>query len=130
MALESQRQSEESRFAIEKLVAQIQRGALPAGLGTIHQSRNGCDIVSRKRRFDLNPEILHGYEFQLELLPERVVGSGLFRKSSRARGLEFAFTGIADIRADHETVDVLGVDALSESTSGMQEYPQHRHPDC
>jgi len=78
MSLQPQCQAEERRFAIEESVTQIQPGALPTGLGAIHQAWNGCDVVSRKRRFDFDPEILDRHEFQLKLLPESAVGSGLF----------------------------------------------------
>src|SRR6185437_6143567 len=77
VTFQAQRQSEESGFTIEELVAQIQRCALPARLSTIHQAWNGSDIVSRKRRFELYPEVLDRYDFQLELLPEGLVRSCL-----------------------------------------------------
>src|SRR5580700_2778802 len=130
MTLKRYRQAEGSRFMIEEPVAQIQRRALPAGLGAIHEARNGGNIKGRQRCSDLDPEILDGHEFQLKLLAESLVGPGLFRESSRRHSLEFTFAGTTDVGANHEAVDVLGVDAFGKPASRPQERPQHRRPDC
>ena len=84
--------------------------------------------MSRERRPDLDAEIPDRHELQLDLLADGLVCSGLLGEPSGGFGLEFALAEIADIGADHESIDVLGVDALSAAGAGLQQEAQHAYP--
>src|SRR4030081_3221952 len=76
--------------------------------------------MSRKGASHLDPEILGGHEFQLEFLADRLVITATFGKSSGRLALEFVFTDAAYIRTDHETKQMLGVDAFSMNPGRKQ----------
>ena len=68
--------------------------------------------MAGERRSDLDAEIPDRHVLQLDLLSHGLAAAAVLRKSSRGLALEFAFAEFADVGADHEAIDVLGVDAL------------------
>src|SRR4029077_482815 len=70
------------------------------------------DIVRSKGSPHLDPEIPDRHEFQFELLRDCPVASSRFGKSSGGLALEFVLTDAADIRADREAKQMLGIDFL------------------
>ncbi len=83
--------------------------------------------MGRKAGSQLHPNILDGYEFQFELLAGRPVSSAIPGKSSVGLALEFALADIADIRADHEAEQMLGIDAFRANTAWKQRGETHDH---
>jgi hypothetical protein len=81
-------------------------------LGTIFKTRNAADVVRSEVASEFYPEIPGRHELQFELLVDRSVMTGSFRKSSAGPALEFAFADTADVRADHKAEQMLGVDAF------------------
>ncbi|WP_244553123.1 hypothetical protein [Bradyrhizobium erythrophlei] len=42
--------------------------------------------------------------------------------------MEFPFAGVADVRTDHKSIDVLGIDPLGKTASGLQKKAERRCP--
>jgi hypothetical protein len=76
--------------------------------------------VTGKSASHFDPEIPEGHELQFELLTDGAVAAAIPGKPTGRLALEFAFAEIADIRADHEGEDVLGIDALGMSARRKQ----------
>ena len=125
MALDRKGQAERRGVPIEKPVAQVHGNALPGQLAPILKTWNAGDVVRRKGASHLDPEILDGHEFQFEFLADRPVVSAIPGKSSGRLALEFALADIADIRADHEAEQMLGIDALRASAAWKQRGETH-----
>ena len=86
--------------------------------------------MSCEARSHLDSKIPCRHELQFELLSGRAVGSGIFPKPSGGLALEFAFADIADIAADHEAEQMLGIDTLGVSASRKQRRETHeRRPE-
>ena len=77
-------------------------------------------MVRRKRASHLNSKIPGRHEFQFKLLADDPVTSAIFGKSSGGLALEFPLADIADIGADHEAEQMLGIDALGATGSRKQ----------
>ena len=120
MALHGECQAERRCVPVEKPVAQVQRSALPGQLAAILETGNAVDVMGREGASDLDTEILGGHEFQFEFLVDRPVVSAALGKSSGRLALEFALAGIADIGADHEAEDMLGIDAFGANAGREQ----------
>ena len=84
--------------------------------------------MGRERRPDLDAEILDRHELQLELLADGLIAAALPGKSSGGLGLEFALAELADIGADHEAIDVLGVDAFRMAARRLQQQSTASQP--
>jgi hypothetical protein len=84
--------------------------------------------MGRKAGSQFHPEILDGHEFQFEFLADRPVRSAIPGKSPVGPALQFAFADIADIGADHEAEQMLGIDALRANTARKQR--GKTHDDC
>src|ERR1700736_1518453 len=81
-----------------------------------------------KLRSQLNSKIPCGYELQFEFLSDRAVASGILCETPGGLALEFALAGVADVSADHESEQMLGIDAFSVSAGGKQRGKTHdRH---
>ena len=119
-ALYRKGEAEWGRVPIEKPVAQVHGNALPGQLAPILQTRYAADVMGRKGGPQFRPEILDRHEFQLEFLADRPVVSATPGKSSGGLGLEFALADIADICADHEAEQMLGINALCVNTARKQ----------
>ena len=76
---------------------------------------------------DLDPEILDGHEFQLEFLADGAISAAVLAKTPGGLALEFPLAGSADVRANHECEQMLGVDALGMSAGWKQRGKAH---DC
>src|SRR5882762_3910696 len=68
----------------------------------------------------LDTEIPERNQLQFELLAEAAVRAAFPDKAPGRRALEFALTDIADVSADHETEDMLGIDVLGMNASRKQ----------
>ena len=112
VGLQRERQAERRRIPVEQLVAQIKGNTLPIDLVAILKTGDAVDIVRRKGASHLDPEIIDGHEFQFEFLVDRPVASCRLGKSPRGLALEFALTDAADICADREAEQMLGIDVL------------------
>ena len=77
-----------------------------------------------------DPEIPKRNELQLELLIKGAVGAAAPGKAPGRRALEFVLADLADVSADHECKDMLGIDALGMS-AGRQPRSETRdgHPE-
>ena len=73
----------------------------------------------------LDSKIPGRHEFQFKLLADRPVTSAIFGKSSGGLALEFPLADIADIGADHEAEQMLGIDALGANGSRKQRREAH-----
>src|ERR1700730_10093994 len=73
--------------------------------------------MRRKLRSQLNSKIPCGHELQFEF---RVVASGILCETPGGLALEFALADVADVGADHESEQMLGIDASSVSAGGKQ----------
>ena len=113
---------------LQKPVAQVYRNALPGRLAPVLKARNAADVMGCKGSSQLHPNILDGHEFQFELLADRPVTSAIPGKPSVGLALEFALADIADIRADHEAEQMLGINALRANTARKQR--GETHDDC
>ena len=58
-----------------------------------------------------------GHEFQFEFLADRPLVSAILGKSPGSLAPEFALTDIADIGANHEAEQMLGINALGANTA-------------
>src|ERR1700738_2874935 len=76
--------------------------------------------MRRKLRSQLNSKIPCGHQLQFEFLSGRAVASGILRKTPGGLALEFALADVADVGADHESEQMLGIDAFSVSAGGKQ----------
>ncbi|MGH6751749.1 MAG: hypothetical protein ACREDP_06230, partial [Bradyrhizobium sp.] len=112
--------AEWGRIPIEKPVAQVNGYALPGQLAPILQAWNTADVVGRKAGSQLHPNIFGRHEFQFEFLADGPVVSAILTKSPGRLGLEFALADIADIGADHEAEQMLGIDALRADAARKQ----------
>src|SRR6202023_1065478 len=101
-----------SHMPVQEPVAEIHGNTLPGQLAAILEIRNAVDIVGRKAGPHLDAKIPDGYKFQLEFLTDCPIATAAFGKSSGRLALEFAFAGAADIGADHEAKQMLGIDAF------------------
>src|SRR4051812_27173763 len=68
--------------------------------------------MRRKCGAQLDPEIREGYEFQFEFLADRAVITAGLGKAPCSLALEFPLADAADVGTDHESEDMLGVDAF------------------
>src|SRR5262249_43114937 len=100
---------------------QVQRRALPAELVSIVKTRDRIDVVGGKGRADLDAKIGNRHELELELLSVGLVAAAVLGKPAGGLALEFALAALADIRADHEAVDVFGVDAFFRPRERLQQ---------
>ena len=73
----------------------------------------------------LAKKIPDGHEFQFEFLTDRPITTAAFGKSPRRLALKFALAGAADIGADHEAKQMLGVDAFSVHAVRQQHRKTH-----
>src|ERR1700730_13096898 len=71
--------------------------------------------MRRKLRSQLNSKIPCGHELQFEF---RVVASGILCETPGGLALEFALADVADVGADHESEQMLRIDALSVRAGG------------
>src|SRR4051794_34245477 len=82
-----------------------------------------------KRASELDPEVRKRHEFEFEFLAGSPIIAGCFRKPPRRLTLEFAFADVADVGADHESEDMLGIDAFSMPAERKQRsHPNARNP--
>src|SRR4051794_7605022 len=68
--------------------------------------------MGRKCAAQFDPEIRKRDEFQFEFLANRAIIAGGFGKSRRGLALEFPFADAAEVGTDHESEDMLGIDAF------------------
>ena len=83
--------------------------------------------VGREGAAQLYSNILEGHELQFELLTDRTIVPAVLGKSSGGLALEFALADVANICADHETEQMLGIDTLSANPARKQRRETH---DC
>ena len=76
---------------------------------------------------DLDPEIPDRHEFQFEFLTEGAIFAAVLAEPPGGLALEFALADIADIRADHESEQMLGIDALGMRADRKQ---RRKAQDC
>ena len=73
-----------------------------------------------KAAAELDAKIVDRDRLQFELLLDCAVASGTLGKPPRGLALEFELTHLADIGADHEAKDMLGVDAFGRHVTRKQ----------
>ena len=136
-------QPEWRALAIEQAIAQVERSALEIELAAIADIGDAGDVVQGGSAADLDAEVRQRHDLDLDLLREGAIGPAALAESTCRLGLEFALAGIADIGADHETEDVLGIEDLFGTDAyrrerdgaggygpecmGSRAHPQHYH---
>ena len=70
--------------------------------------------TARDHAHEIEAEIPGGHEFQFEFLTDRPVTPATSGKSSGGLALEFAFTDITDVGAEHEAKQMLGIEEMPD----------------
>ena len=76
--------------------------------------------MQARRSADLDADVRQRHDFDLEFVLEGAICTAALAEAPRGLALEFALAGIADIGADHETEDVLGIEAILGADAARQ----------
>src|SRR4051794_20765182 len=76
--------------------------------------------MRRKRASDLDSKIPERYKLEFELLADGAIRAAVLAEASGRLALKLALTDIADIGADHEAEQMLGIDALGMDAGRQQ----------
>src|SRR5215213_9675212 len=81
--------------------------------------------MRRKRAPHLDSKILGRHKFEFELLADGPISAALLAEAPGRLALKLAFADIADIGADHEAEQMLGIDALGMDGGRQQRSKRH-----
>ncbi|WP_249144338.1 hypothetical protein [Bradyrhizobium lablabi] len=110
MSFHCQRHPERCGRAIKEAISEIDRDVLPRQLSAILKARNAVDVMCIEGRSKLYAKILDRDELQFELLADGAIAAAILGEAPGGLGLEFTLAEIADIGANHEAENVLGID--------------------
>ena len=86
--------------------------------------------MRRKRASDLDSKIPGRHKFQFELLADGPISAAVLAEASGRLALKLPLADIADIGADHEAEQMLGIDALGMDAGRQQRSKRHdRRPE-
>src|SRR5437870_12894315 len=83
-------------------------------------ARYATDQMRRKRASDLDTKIPDRHKLQFELLADGPITPTVLAEASGCLALKLPFADIADIGADHEAEQMLGIDALGMDAGRQQ----------
>ena len=86
----------------------------------IFKTWNATDLMRGEIAAHFDAKIPERNQLQLELLAKTAVRTAFPDKAPGRRALEFALADIADVSADHESEDMLGIDVLGMNASRKQ----------
>src|SRR6266542_1939098 len=81
--------------------------------------------MRRKRASDLDSKILNRHKLQFELLADGPIAAAVLAEAPGRLALKLPLADIADIGADHEAEQMLGVDALGVDAGRQQRCKRH-----
>ena len=81
--------------------------------------------MRRKRASDLDSKIPDRHELQFELLADGPITAAVLAEAPGRLALKLPFADIADIGADHEAEQMLGIDALGMDAGRQQRSKRH-----
>src|SRR6266545_4143196 len=81
--------------------------------------------MRRKRAAQFDSKILNRYKLQFELLADGLITPAVIAEASGRLALKLPFADIADIGADHEAEQMLGIDALGMDAGRQQRSKRH-----
>lgn len=89
-------------------------------LAEILKTQDAIDVVESKRSTELDPEIPYRDKFQFDSLRNGPIIPATFGEPPCCFALDFALSGFANVRPDHEAKQVLGIYPLSMPTYRQQ----------
>src|SRR6516162_2729869 len=90
----------------------IERQTIKRPLSSVIQSRDANDVVINAGGAHFETKILYRRIFQGKRLGERGIGAGTLAKPRQRIALELLFSNLANIGADGEAEQMLGVDRV------------------
>ena len=81
--------------------------------------------MRRKSASHLDPKIPDRHELQLKLLADGPIGAAVSAEAPGGLALKLPFTDIADVGANHEAEQMLGIDALGMDAGRQQRCKRH-----
>src|SRR5437870_11315866 len=88
-------------------------------------ARYATDQMRRKRASDLDTKIPDRHKLQFELLADGPITPTVLAEASGCLALKLPFADIADIGADHEAEQMLGIDTLGMDAGRQQRSKRH-----